>query len=527
MSMPDFPLPQPGLRAGYGRFLFALLLLALTGALLLLTVTRWGVGLSPDSAVYVAAARNLSQGAGLTVPFGSEINAPLAHHAPFYPMLLALWGWIGVDPMLGARWGQTLLFAVNIALVGALLWRLLPEQKGWGLAAAFFTLIAPPLFALHSMAWTEALFLFLGFAGFAFLSAFLQRATWSLLLLAAVSLGLALLTRYAGVALVGTAVAALLFLPTHPWRARFSHAFLFALVATLPFLLWLLRSRSGGDSIRAFSFHPASRAQIQQGLNTIVGWFLIPDTLPTLLKLALLSLLLLAFGAALTIHYRGQRGQRPLRQLFPPLLLLLFLFAFIYPAFLLLSISFFDANTPLDNRILSPLYVTFLVLLVYAVALVWCAAHRPWRQLAPLLVLACILALGQVRQSALWLRDGYQQGIGFNNVAWHLSPLLQAVRQLDVGTPLYANAPELVNLHTGRPVLRLPRKFESVTQQANNQYPAEMAALKTQLAQEAGVVVYFTTLPISTLPTPAEIIQELSLTIWVEAEDGLLYGPPR
>lgn len=500
-------------------------MLALMGTVLLLMTTRWGVGLSPDSAIYVAAARNLSQGAGLTVPFGSEINAPLAHHAPLYPVLLALWEWLDIDPVIGARWWQMLLFAANILLVGMLLWHLLPEQKGWGLVAAFFTMIAPPLFALHSMAWTEALFLFLSFAGFAFLSVFFQRTNWASLLLAAISLGLALLTRYAGVALVGTAVIALLLLSHHPWRVRFSHTLLFTLVSVLPFFLWLVRSRSRGGSIRVLSFHPVNREQLQQGLNTLAGWFLIPDMLPTLLKFTLLGMLLLALGAAMTIHDRRQKEQRPLLQRFPHLLILLLLFAFTYPAFLLFSISFFDANTPLDNRILSPLYVTVLILLVYTVALVWRTVRRPWRQLAPLLILVSILALGQMWQSALWLRDGYQQGIGFNSVAWHYSPLLQAVRHLDAETLIYANAPEPINLHTGRPVLRLPRKFESVTQQINSQYTVEMSALRTQLFQENGAVVYFTALTIPVMPTPEELVTDLGLIVQTETDDGNIYRP--
>lgn len=524
MSYPSFSV-LTNARAANGRFLWLFLLPALLGALLLLVTTRWGVGLSPDSVVYIAAARNLSQGLGLTVPFGSQINAPLAHHAPLYPILLAVWGRAGIDPLSGARWTQALLFAANIMLTGALVWQLRPPHKVWGSVAAGFALVAPPLFTLHSMAWTEALFLWLGFSGFAWLARSLLRPAWLSLLVAAICLGLALLTRYAGVALLATAVFALLLLSPQPWRLRLGQATLLGMVAVLPLLLWVLWHSGSGSTIRTFHFHPVQWAHLQQGLNTAAGWLLLPQAWPGLLKTAVWGILLLATGAALSAHFRRQDSQQPWRQLFPPLFYLLALFLLIYPAFLLVSISFFDANTPLDDRILAPVYLALLILLVYVAAL---TQHgRLWWQQLPLWLLIASLALAYTWQSGQWLRQGYDQGIGFNSLAWQHSPLLQAVRELQPGTPIYANAPEPVNLHTGRPVLRLPRKFESVTQQVNSQYAAEMSALRTQLAQEAGVVVYFTRLPIPALPTPTELTADLGLTILFSAEDGLLYGVSR
>ncbi len=512
-------------RAANGRFLWLLLSVALLGALLLLTTMRWGVGLSPDSAVYIAAARNLSQGLGLTVPFGSEINAPLAHHAPLYPILLAGWGYAGIDPLSGARWLQALLFAANITLTGVLVWQLRPPHKVWGVIAAGLALVAPPLFTLHSMAWTEALFLLLGLSGLAWLARYLLRPGWLPLLLGAVCLGLALLTRYAGVALLATAVFALLLLSPQPWRSRLVPAALLGSVTAPPLLLWVLWHRGSGSTIRTLYFHPVQWAQLQQGLNTVAGWLLLPQEWTGLLKSAVWGILLLATGVAVSAHFRRQDSQQPWRQLFPPLFYLLALFLLIYPAFLLISISFFDANTPLDDRILAPVYLTLLILLVYVAALTQHGRLR-WQQL-PLWLLMASLALGYTWQSGQWLRQGYDQGIGFNSLAWQHSPLLQAVRQLNLSTPIYANAPEPINLHTGRPVLRLPRKFESVTQQVNSHYATEMSALRTQLAQEAGVVVYFTLLPIPALPTPSELTADLGLTILFSAEDGLLYGISR
>lgn len=77
-----------------------LLILSLIAILLvLLSTSRYGVGLSPDSAIYISVAKNLLSGNGYR-EFG---GIPFVNWAPLFPTLLAILGLLGISPLDGAR----------------------------------------------------------------------------------------------------------------------------------------------------------------------------------------------------------------------------------------------------------------------------------------------------------------------------------------------------------------------------------------------------------------------------------------
>jgi hypothetical protein len=88
------------------------------GATALLFSTRWGIGLSPDSVVYIASARNLLSGYGLSISFTTGEFLLLTHYPPLFSAGLAGLGLVGIDPLDGARWLNALIFGANITLLG-------------------------------------------------------------------------------------------------------------------------------------------------------------------------------------------------------------------------------------------------------------------------------------------------------------------------------------------------------------------------------------------------------------------------
>ena len=85
------PRPGNGLHLGArsaGIVCSAFLLAAALATVL--TLTRRGVGVSPDSMTYLEAATNFHEGRGLvaTAPDGSL--QPLSHYPPLYPVMLSL-----------------------------------------------------------------------------------------------------------------------------------------------------------------------------------------------------------------------------------------------------------------------------------------------------------------------------------------------------------------------------------------------------------------------------------------------------
>ncbi len=483
---------------------------AILGAFLLWLATPWGIGLSPDSAAYLGAARNLLAGRGLTLA-GLAGDLPFTHYPPLYPALLALAGLPTGDPVRGARALHALLWAANLFLIARSLAQGARLAAWASMAGALLALTAPALVEIHLMAWSEPAFLTCVLLGCLLLASYLDSPRWVFLLAAALATSLALLTRYAGAALVGAGGLSLLFLDRRRWLRRLGASAAFALISILPLAVWTLYTltTAGHASSRELAFHPIGREQFGQALNTIAGWLLIPNAAPTAIKLGAL----IAASAALV-------GVWVKAQALPTLVKVLSLFIIVYLAFLTLSLSFFDANTPLDNRILSPLYAAGLIVALSTLGV-------PIRRGAPALAAlsaAVVLAAASGAPSVRLFSASYAEGLGFNSVFWRASPTLAQVRDLPAGISIYANAPEAIAIHTGRAAARIPRREDATTRRANPLFAAEMATMRSFVIDQHGVVVYFTRIERRAPPTEEEIRDLLSLHVLVVTSDGRIYG---
>ena len=86
------------------------------------------------------------------------------------------------------------------------------------------------MLTIHAMAWTEPMFILLGFLGFFLLAAYQEHSKRLLLVAAAIAVGLAFLTRYAGVALILTAVLGIITLSQRTFSRRLIDALLFGVI---------------------------------------------------------------------------------------------------------------------------------------------------------------------------------------------------------------------------------------------------------------------------------------------------------
>ena len=86
----------------------------LAGTAVLAATMRYGPGVSPDSAMYVAAARSLLDGAG----FVGYDGLPVAFWPPLYPAVLAAFGALGPDVVAVARWLGALVFGLVVFFSG-------------------------------------------------------------------------------------------------------------------------------------------------------------------------------------------------------------------------------------------------------------------------------------------------------------------------------------------------------------------------------------------------------------------------
>lgn len=547
-------------------YTFALLaLLSLAGMLALLDATREGIGISPDSTVYLGAARNLSDGRGLTMFDGRTLTpAPLTHYPPLYPTLLAIVAAAvgAADPLYVARWISVLLFGVNIFLVGASVKAFAPRARWLPVAGALLMLAAPDMLQIHSMAWTEPLFITLCLSGLLLLAGYLDKQRAALLYAATLAIALALLTRYVGVVAVASLGCGLLLYGRKKFSRRLLEAAVCMMLAALPLAFWLVRNMSyAGDATnRKLAFHPLGLRHITSALSTVSTWLLLGKVRGDIRAAFFLfeMLALCALGVYLwrkksqrhddeaarrhddeaqrhdkearrrvdngarrqndeALRYDGDGARLSVSRL-PQLL---FVFNILYIAFLVFTTSFVDFDTVFDERSLAPVHVLSIVLVL-------CVAHRFLPRVGGLrrvLVAVCVaLVVSHLFRGAVWIVERRDDAQGYASRSWRQTEIVGRLRSLPLDAPVYTNGFDAVYFLTGRAALMIPSKVERGTGRENANYLAELALMREQLERRGGVVVYFENLGERFyLPTEDELRTRLSLRETLRASGGAIY----
>ena len=112
--------------------------IATFGVAIVFYSTSFGIGTDADSPTYAMAARSLLAGKGLTIQTAdAAAPVPMTAFPPLLPLLLAVFGRMGLDPFTAARILNALLFGATIFLVGAMVKRL----SGSGPASIFAALL--------------------------------------------------------------------------------------------------------------------------------------------------------------------------------------------------------------------------------------------------------------------------------------------------------------------------------------------------------------------------------------------------
>src|SRR4030042_2258182 len=111
--------------------IFIIIFFAIAGiSLIIIATSKYGPGVSEDSVAYIAAARNMINGNGLSILLDSEGNQlniflPLRDGElynvfpwpPLFPLVISIFGFLKFDLIESARWANAVLFGANIALI--------------------------------------------------------------------------------------------------------------------------------------------------------------------------------------------------------------------------------------------------------------------------------------------------------------------------------------------------------------------------------------------------------------------------
>lgn len=506
--------------------------LAVTAMVTLYYATEPGVGINPDSVTFIMAARSLVAGHGLSTPhhgLGSSGFAPLTHFPPLYPALLAATAPLGQDLLAGARWLDILLFGANVLLVGMAIYECTRGSLCLSLFGAVLMATSVDMLVVHSFAFSEPPFITLGALGLYLLAAYIERRRRWLLVGAAGAVACAFLTRYPGAALIATGALGLLLLGERPLKARAADALAFTAIASTPMALWLAWNTlaAGRPTDRTLALHPITVRHIKDGVLTLAGWLVPRTAIPATAFAALIAVgeLLLVGLLALAVLLRRRTSGMDDDQASLPVTAfsLLAIFIVVYVLLLVVSISLFDVNTPLNGRVLSPVYLAGLIL-VLGLAHAAVRSLRASRFVAAVLLVGSLVLVGVYDIQAIrFIAQVHDSGQGYASLAWRDSKLLARVRKLPPETLVVSNGWDLIYMHTGRMAYGLPSETNRLTARARVEYTSQLAAMKEILETEHGLLVYFRRIQRAWMPSEEDLKQNLPLHVVSTSSEGSIY----
>ena len=474
--------------ARLGRDRCTLLIVVLAGlgtAHILVHTAPYGIAVGPDSVDFLSTALNFLAGEG----WRDFIGRPLTLWPPLFPLLLAAFGWVGIEPLAAGRWINATAFGLTILAAGGWL-RSNLRSRGLALAAT-----APLVTALSLSHWashlrTEPLFVLLTLLALMQLAAFLNQRTTAPLWWAAVCTALAALTRWPGVALIGTGV--LVLLPT----ARLKQTLVFGAISSVPLLAVLAHNwavtgdltRATGD--RTGDLSPSGQS-LTDGLRQTVEVFRVwivppnaPDGWAYLLGLAVATVGLASVAVILrAARSRSDNGRKdpeaaPAYLRLGPVLPF-GAFAVLYLVFLIVVVPF-TVVQGVDSRYLLPIYVPLLLTAVFLLdrflsikAAGWMVAVR--YGLASLVGLATLAHVGcSARENLRRTVQVYDTGPAYvtrrygdkywsyHATRWQYSETLNYIRDDHIEGRIYSNRVEFVWFWDRTAAVRKVRTYRNI-----------------------------------------------------------------
>ena len=328
------------------------LLVAIAGfALIQLLARHSGIGLSPDSIVYLSTAQNIHDH-GL---INDYTNQPMMDFPAGYPIFLSglifLTGhpvtWFG--PVLNG-----LLFGLLIWLCGWMMDRFSSPSRWYKWPLLIFLLLSPCLLEVYSMIWSETLFLVLSVLFMIGCHRYFRTHSTLALLGIAVIAGLGCLTRYAGISIIMMGGGLMICDGRLRWGGKkIGHILLFLAVAVLFPALNIYRNWRVTETFTGYR-EKAIRS-VGDNLRGAGGVFC--DWLPFFNEhyaLATIVALLFIFGITGIVLYRLIKKAN-----FFTYDTIGISYFVAYAVFILYTASV-SRFQPLDSRLLSPLFIPWI-----------------------------------------------------------------------------------------------------------------------------------------------------------------------
>ncbi len=445
------------------------LCLGLAFGVFLYGTTPLGLAMSPDSVGYLTGARGVA----------SEGTLRLISNQwpPLYPLVIGLVAkLINSDVLVSARVLQSLSLT---CLTASLL--LLQIRLGVGRRAAIFSMLlvifSPSLLHVIYYAWSESLFFLLLFINLCIAAHIYQeekeqKSLTSLCIQLGITAGLAFASRYVGITLIAFNLAIFAyFVIRDRTRRSLNLLCVYTLAVSALTIPWILYYHVTSDSLtrREFYWHPITLEQASSGLQTIGRTFLLWRGSSQYLYIAA-GLLTICATLSIFTHIRNKDRLSASNILY----LLLQSYAFIYIIFIIFSISFIDIATPLDERILLPATLIFLIVLSGYI-IKHCADSL---SLKVCIVIFTIFYFYYSTQYAKgWIRLNTYNGAELTAKNNRVRPILDFLRSCPATYRLASNVPWDFEIDLQKQLTWLPRPFDMMSGKKNSLFENQIETL--------------------------------------------------
>ncbi len=412
------------------------------GCYIFLLTSNHNAGLTPDSAVYISVARNLSEGTG----FVSYSGHDLVLQPPFYPILLASAKELfSFDPMISTGYLNTFFFGLIIILTGLFL---LKHLKSYSLVilGTLSVLISFALVQASFMALSELLFIFLVLLFLYQVDIYRLKSSFTSLIIFSFAASLACLTRYTGVVLILTGIIAILIFGKNNIKEKYWHLFNFIFISSLPISVWIIRNYVISGTLvglRASSTNTLLE-NIGYFFNIIIPWYLPENN--TIFYFSYIFIIIAAwvyFGL-----YSAKSSIRAAIKLVTPIII----FILFYACLIVVS-STTTAYDQISDRLLSPIYIP-MVLILFLISdkiLSWLNKSFHPKYFTVLFVIGIGLLLTFPVRNTVGIIKMYTElsGWGYSSNMWRGSETIEYLREHELLTGnflLYSNEPGAVYL---------------------------------------------------------------------------------
>ena len=430
-----------------------------------------GIGLSPDSINYLDAQDRILRGLGLSLSGPLNTSIPFNHYPPGFPYVLCFLNFFPADILIVYAIFNYIVFICSGILIYCLALVIIKNRTNSSLLSGA-ALLSYTTLSVFSFLLSEPLFLLIILIILYLLIRRSENLNNSNALIIGVLIGISILLRFSAVFLL--AMMALLLLTKTVQFTNKKGIISLIIGLLLPLMFWIIPSvlSEPGLSDRIFSLHPPNIIALKEGLNVVVSW-LFGTKMPGMLRVSLFAFVIL-YLIKINSKIKLRRASA-----------ILGIALVCYLAVVLFSMSFVDANTQLNYKILFPCLAIFFLLIISLG--IKAKDDKRETRIITIILFSTSIILGLIDSLPL-IREARTNGIGINSAKWNRDFAIRHI--LYNSNPLvYTNAPEAIQFYLGTRPFSIPASFNKYSLTKNDLFKDQIKKYNEHMQLSAYTLV--------------------------------------